>query len=67
MIGGGLYAASLITTLPFVLDDLGCNGSESNLLECLPQHNCQSSADETAGVRCLRKGTFAANVSHKCL
>ena len=60
---GGDYAAS-ITTLPFVLDDLGCNGSENNLLECLPQHNCESSTDESAGVRCLRKGTFAAYVSH---
>ena len=24
----------------FALDDVGCNGSESNLLDCLPQHNC---------------------------
>ena len=31
------------STLPFVLDDVGCNGSESNLLDCLPQHNCPSS------------------------
>ena len=64
MIGGG-YAAS-ITTLNFVLDDLGCNGSENNLLECLPQHNCLASSDETAGVRCLRKGTLAGSVSKTC-
>ena len=42
--------------LTFVLDDLGCTGSESNLLECLPEHNCKSSADESAKVSCLRKG-----------
>ena len=42
--------------LPFVLDDLGCGGFESNLLQCLPHHNCGSSKDESAGVRCLRKG-----------
>lgn len=42
--------------LPFILDDLGCSGSEGNLLECLPDHNCQSSGDENAGVRCQRKG-----------
>ena len=48
------------STLPYVLDDLGCNGSESNLLECLPQHNCGFSIryDESAGVRCLRKGKY---------
>ena len=48
------------STLPFVLDDLGCNGSESNLLECLPQHNCglASNMNENAGVRCLRKGIY---------
>ena len=44
------------STLPFILDDLGCNGSESNLLECLPKHNCALSINENAGVRCLRKG-----------
>ena len=42
--------------LPFLLDDLGCNGSENNLLDCLPQHNCDASRDENAGVQCLRKG-----------
>ena len=42
--------------LPFVLDDLGCSGSERNLLECLPKHNCDPSRNENAGVRCLRKG-----------
>ena len=46
------------STLPFVLDDVGCNGSESNLLDCLPQHNCQAAGpkSENAGVHCLRKG-----------
>ena len=44
-------------TLQFILDDLGCNGTESNLLECLPEHNCMQSSVEDAGVRCLRKGT----------
>ena len=38
----------------FALDDLGCSGSESNLLDCLPDHNCV--IDENAGVQCLRKG-----------
>lgn len=40
--------------LPFVLDDLGCDGSEGNLLQCLPNHNC--GPNENAGVRCQRKG-----------
>ena len=47
------------TMLPFVLDDLGCNGSEKNLLDCLPQHNCVSDDDfENAGVNCSRKGAY---------
>ena len=49
-------SASSTSPPPFVLDDLGCNRSESNLLECLPKHNCGLSNDENAGVRCLRKG-----------
>ena len=41
----------------FALDDVGCNGSESNLLDCLPQHNCGINiGTENAGVQCLRKG-----------
>ena len=41
----------------FALDDVGCNGSESNLLDCLPQHNCgMDRGTENAGVQCLRKG-----------
>ena len=43
----------------FALDDVGCNGSESNLIDCLPQHNCGISSGidlENAGVQCLRKG-----------
>jgi hypothetical protein len=41
----------------FALDDVGCNGSESNLLNCLPQHNCgMNRGTENAGVQCLRKG-----------
>ena len=42
----------------FALDDVGCNGSESKLLDCLPQHNCGRSdrGTENAGVQCLRKG-----------
>ena len=42
----------------FALDDVGCNGSESNLLDCLPHHNCGTGTDkdaENAGVQCLRK------------
>ena len=60
----------------FALDDVGCNGSESNLLDCLPQHNCGMDRDgtgndkgtENAGVQCLRKGmdeqflSFPANL-----
>ena len=44
------------STIPFLLDNLGCNGSEYNLLECLPYHNCESASNENAGVSCLRKG-----------
>ena len=41
----------------FALDDVGCNGTESNLLHCLPQHNCgMNRGAENAGVLCLRKG-----------
>ena len=41
----------------FALDDVGCNDSESNLLDYLPQHNCATSrGEENAGVQCLRKG-----------
>ena len=41
----------------FALDDVGCNGSESNLLDCLPQHNCVTRVgEENAGIQCLRKG-----------
>ena len=52
-------------TLPFYLDDLGCSGTETNLLECLPEHNCGISADgsnEDAGVRCLRKGIIVCDL-----
>ena len=41
----------------FALDDVGCNGTESNLLHCLPQHNCGMNRDaENAAVHCLHKG-----------
>ena len=50
--------------LPFVLDDLGCTGLESNLLECLPTHNCASgvNGDAFAGVSCSRKGGVDYNI-----
>ena len=46
------------STLPFLLDDVGCNGLESNLLNCLPQHNCNRTDPENAGVHCLPKGVI---------
>ena len=48
----------------FALDDVGCNGTESNLLDCLPQHNCDSmdKNKENAGVQCLRKGIHIQNL-----
>ena len=53
----GHYNSTRYSALSFLLDDVGCNGSESNLLDCLPQHNCHVGADsENAGVQCLRKG-----------
>jgi hypothetical protein len=49
------YGPSTLTF--FALDNVGCNGSESNLLDCLPQHNCGvKRGEENAGVQCLRKG-----------
>ena len=49
---------SVISAYPFfALHDVGCNGTESNLLHCLPQHNCGMNRDaENAAVHCLRKG-----------
>ena len=44
--------------LPFVLDDLGCTGSENNLLECLPQHNCVTSVPEFVEVSCTRQKRY---------
>lgn len=61
--GTGSFNVNSIATLPFVLDDLGCNGTENNLLECLPQHNCGTSSDETAGVSCLLKGNPGSHLS----
>ena len=51
------YGPSTLNSF-FALDDVGCNGSESNLLDCLPQHNCDQGRRgiENAGVQCLRKG-----------
>ena len=42
----------------FALDDMGCSGSESNLLHCLPDSNCDQErrGTENAGVQCLREG-----------
>ena len=43
---------------PIFLDDLGCLGTESSLLDCsaVTQHNCAHSED--AGVRCNTVGMF---------
>ena len=51
------FVAQDSSTLPFILDDVGCNGSESNLLDCLPEHNCDGVGGlENAGVQCSHKG-----------
>ena len=51
------FVAQDSSALPFILDDVGCNGSESNLLYCLPEHNCDHVTGlENAGVQCSRKG-----------
>ena len=51
------FVAQDFSALAFFLDDVGCNGSESNLLDCLPEHNCYSTSGlENAGVQCSRKG-----------
>ena len=63
--GADIYDATTISILPYFLDDVGCNGSESNLLNCLPCHNCGSFrfGGENAGVHCLRKGiAYAATI-----
>ena len=47
----------------FALDDVGCNGSESSLLDCLPHSNCgMDRGTENAGVQCLRKGMDDQNL-----
>ena len=48
-----LYGPSTLSF--FALDDVGCNGSERNLLDCLPQHNCDKRGTENAGVQCFRR------------
>ena len=48
-------------SLPIFLDDLGCNGTESNLLECLPHHNCYS-PEENAVIFCLHRGNLISQV-----
>lgn len=40
--------------LPVYLDDVGCNGFEKTLLNCLPEHNCQNAILENAGVKCQK-------------
>ena len=43
-------------TGPILLDELGCFGNESSLLDCsaMTQHNCAHNED--AGVRCITTG-----------
>ena len=46
---------------PIFLDDVGCVGTESSLLDCsaITQHNCRHSED--AGVRCVTEGVLLFN------
>jgi hypothetical protein len=58
------FGTNVSAYFPYLLDDVGCSGSESNLLNCLPDHNCISDAVgllEDAGVQCLRKGIILPN------
>jgi hypothetical protein len=57
---GKFRADDTINILPYFLDDVGCNGLESNLLNCLPSHNCR--VRESAGVQCIRKGSYKFNL-----
>jgi hypothetical protein len=63
------YGPSILSLNFYALDDVGCNGSESNLLDCLPDHNCgrnRGTGAENAGVQCLRKGTEGIKIIMLC-
>ena len=49
-------------TGPIFLDDLGCTGTESSLLDCTANTQPNCAHNEDAGVRCNTAGTYVSQV-----
>ena len=54
-------------TGPIQLDNVGCSGSESSLLQCYHSINHNCGHDEDAGVRCIPAGVSNNRVDYYCI